>query len=144
MKKYIWIVIFAVISLFLFSAKVGAYKSANISPLANISEGVSNEENTDASTSMDLEELYRQQNDQAVKNIMIVQFAAIGALLLILGIIFLVSYIQRQKKKKISEQRQAAYDREKKLREEQERSKQIQEFESDKQTQESEKNNNNP
>lgn len=118
MKKLSVIVIGA-ITIFLLSARVNAY--GNITTIADISQTQFTEENTEITTSIDLEQLYRQQNDQAVKNIMIIQFAAIGALLLILGIIFLVSYIQRQKKKKISEQRQAAYDREKKLREEEEK-----------------------
>lgn len=118
MKK-LSVIIIAAITIFLFSAKVSAY--GNITQLSDISQTQFTEENTEITTSIDLEQLYRQQNDQAVKNIMIIQFAAIGALLLILGIIFLVSYIQRQKKKKISEQRQAAYDREKKLREEEEK-----------------------
>ncbi len=118
MKKLSVIVIGA-ITIFLLSARVTAY--GNITTIADISQTQFTEENTEITTSIDLEQLYRQQNDQAVKNIMIIQFAAIGALLLILGIIFLVSHIQRQKKKKISEQRQAAYDREKKLREEEEK-----------------------
>lgn len=118
MKKLSVIVIGA-ITIFLLSARVTAY--GNVTQLSDISQTQFTEENTEITTSIDLEQLYRQQNDQAVKNIMIIQFAAIGALLLILGIIFLVSYIQRQKKKKISEQRQAAYDREKKLREEEEK-----------------------
>lgn len=118
MKK-LSVIIIGAITIFLLSARVNAY--GNITPIADISQTQFTEENTEITTSVDLEQLYRQQNDQAVKNIMIVQFAAIGALLLILGIIFLVSYIQRQKKKKISEQRQAAYDREKKLREEEEK-----------------------
>lgn len=118
MKK-LSVIIIGAITMFLFSAKVSAY--GNITQLSDISQTQFTEENTEITTSVDLEQLYRQQNDQAVKNIMIVQFAAIGALLLILGIIFLVSYIQRQKKKKISEQRQAAYDREKKLKEEEEK-----------------------
>lgn len=118
MKK-LSVIIIAAITIFLLSARVTAY--GNITQLSDISQTQFTEENTEITTSVDLEQLYRQQNDQAVKNIMIIQFAAIGALLLILGIIFLVSYIQRQKKKKISEQRQAAYDREKKLREEEEK-----------------------
>lgn len=118
MKK-LSVIIIAAITIFLLSARVTAY--GNITQLSDISQTQFTEENTEITASIDLEQLYRQQNDQAVKNIMIIQFAAIGALLLILGIIFLVSYIQRQKKKKISEQRQAAYDREKKLREEEEK-----------------------
>lgn len=118
MKK-LSVIIIAAITIFLLSARVTAY--GNITQLSDISQTQFTEENTEITTSIDLEQLYRQQNDQAVKNIMIIQFAAIGALLLLLGIIFLVSYIQRQKKKKISEQRQAAYDREKKLREEEEK-----------------------
>lgn len=118
MKK-LSVIIIAAITIFLLSARVTAY--GNVTQLSDISQTQFTEENTEITASIDLEQLYRQQNDQAVKNIMIIQFAAIGALLLILGIIFLVSYIQRQKKKKISEQRQAAYDREKKLREEEEK-----------------------
>lgn len=118
MKK-LSVIIIAAITIFLLSARVTAY--GNITQLSDISQTQFTEENTEITTSIDLEQLYRQQNDQAVKNIMIIQFAAIGALLLLLGIIFLVSYIQRQKKKKISEQRQAAYDREKKLKEEEEK-----------------------
>lgn len=118
MKK-LSVIIIAAITIFLLSVRVTAY--GNITQLSDISQTQFTEENTEITASIDLEQLYRQQNDQAVKNIMIIQFAAIGALLLILGIIFLVSYIQRQKKKKISEQRQAAYDREKKLREEEEK-----------------------
>lgn len=118
MKK-LSVIFIGAITIFLLSARVTAY--GNVTQLSDISQTQFTEENTEITTSIDLEQLYRQQNDQAVKNIMIIQFAAIGALLLILGIIFLVSYIQRQKKKKISEQRQAAYDREKKLREEEEK-----------------------
>ncbi|MCM1299722.1 MAG: leucine-rich repeat protein [Firmicutes bacterium] len=62
----------------------------------------------------ELMELYQQQNDETIKNILVIQGIAIGALLVILIAVMLLSFVKKQSKKKANEEKQAAYDREKK------------------------------
>ncbi len=106
MKKFITFVLILILTFAMLSVNIAAYDN-------NPAEEVSALQ----------EEDFQEANDNALKNIFLIEGIAIGALVVILLIVILPPVIKRQMRKKKNAEIQARYDREKREMEEKEEDK---------------------